>query len=160
MLWKSECQRHDIRPQCLGKTTSKKNTRASKRNTRASKKNTSHGMEMLPQDTTYLTQRPCYLHAKIQHLIGPHENLLTTVKRRKLQRYGHVSGSPDLAKTIFQGTVKGGGRVEGRQKRWEDNIRDWTGLGFAKSQRAVGNREKRRDCEIICGAPTTIAVKG
>ena len=33
-----------------------------------------------------------------------------------------------LAKTILQGTVKGG-RREGRQrKRWEGNIREWTGL--------------------------------
>ena len=36
-------------------------------------------------------------------------------------------------------------RERGRQrKRWEDNIREWTGLGFAKSQRAVENREKWR----------------
>ena len=27
---------------------------------------------------------------------------------------------------------------------WEDNIREWTGLEFAKSQRAVENREKWR----------------
>ena len=32
---------------------------------------------------------------------------------------------------------------QGRQrKRWEDNIREWTGLEFAKSQRAVENRKK------------------
>ena len=38
-----------------------------------------------------------------------------------------------------------GGRRQGRQeKRWEDNIRDWTGLEFGRSQRAVENREKRR----------------
>ena len=43
-----------------------------------------------------------------------------------------VSG---LAKTILQGR---------RRKRWEDNIREWTGLEFAKSQRAVENREKWR----------------
>ena len=45
------------------------------------------------------------------------------VKGRKLQWYGHVSHSPGLAKTILQGTAKGG-RRRGRQgKRWEDNIR-------------------------------------
>ena len=43
--------------------------------------------------------------------------------------------------TILQGTVKGG-RRQGRQRnRWEDNIREWTGLEFGKSQRAVENRE-------------------
>ena len=37
------------------------------------------------------------------------------------------------------------GRRQGRQKkRWEDNIRKWTGLEFGKSQRAVENREKWR----------------
>ena len=48
-----------------------------------------------------------------------HCNLLTMVKRRKLQWYGHVSRSSDI-------------------------IREWTGLEFAKSQRAVENREKLR----------------
>ena len=81
------------------------------------------------------------VRAKIQQAIGPHEDLLTIVKRCKLQRYGHVSHSSGLAKTILQGTVKGG-RRQGRQRnRWEDNIREWTGLEFGKSQRAVENRE-------------------
>ena len=36
-----------------------------------------------------------------------------------------------------------GGRRQGRQKkRWEDNIRKWAGLEFAKSRRAVGKRGK------------------
>ena len=78
--------------------------------------------------------------AKIQQAIGPHKDLLTVVKRCKLQWYGYVSRSSGLAKTILQGTVK-----EGRQRnRWEDNIREWTGLEFAKSKRAVENREKWR----------------
>ncbi|WP_419593826.1 hypothetical protein, partial [Thiolapillus sp.] len=37
--------------------------------------------------------------AKIQQAIGPHGDLLTIVKRRKLQWYGHVSCSSGLAKT-------------------------------------------------------------
>ena len=68
------------------------------------------------------------VRAKIQQAIGPHENLLTIVKRRKLQWYGHISRSSGPAKTILQGTVKRG-RRQGRQKKtWEDNIREWTGL--------------------------------
>ena len=35
--------------------------------------------------------------AKIQQAIGPHENLLDIVKRRKLQWYGHVSRSSGQA---------------------------------------------------------------
>ena len=49
-----------------------------------------------------------------------------------------------LAKIILQGTVKGGRRQGGQRKRWEDNFREWTGLEFGKSQRAVENREKWR----------------
>ena len=47
------------------------------------------------------------VHAKIQQAIGAHEDLLTIVKRCKLQWYGHVSRSSGLAKTILQGTEKG-----------------------------------------------------
>ena len=82
------------------------------------------------------------VRAKIQQAIGPHEDLLTIVKRRKLQWYGHVSRSSGLAKTVLQGTVKGGKRQGRQRKRWEDNIRDWTGLEFGMSQRAVENRGK------------------
>ena len=64
---------------------------------------------------------------------------------------------------LLQGTVKGG-RRQGRQtKRWEDSIREYTGLEFAKSQRAVENKEKQMEetgCEVICDALTTTAVKG
>ena len=84
------------------------------------------------------------VRAKIQQAIGSHEELLTIVKRRKLQWYGHVSRSSGLAKTLVQGTVKVGRRQGRQRKRWEDNIREWTGLEFAKSQRAVENREKLR----------------
>ena len=84
------------------------------------------------------------VRAKIQQAIGPHEDLLTIVKRRKLQWYGHVSRSSGLTKTVLQGTVKGVRRQGRQRKRWEDNIREWTGLEFAKFQRAVENREKWR----------------
>ena len=40
------------------------------------------------------------VRAKIQQAIGPHEDLLTVGKRRKLQWYGHVSRASGLAKTI------------------------------------------------------------
>ena len=84
------------------------------------------------------------VHAKIQQAIGLHENLLTIVKRRKLQWYGHVFCSSSLSKTILQGTEKGGRRQGRQRKRWEDNVWEWTGLEFAKSQMAVENRGKWR----------------
>ena len=57
------------------------------------------------------------VRAKIQQAIELHEDLLTIVKRRKLQWYGHVSRSSCLAKIILQGTVKGGRRQGGQRKR-------------------------------------------
>ena len=41
------------------------------------------------------------VRAKIQQAIGPHEDLLTIVKRCNLQWYGNVSRSTGLAKTIL-----------------------------------------------------------
>ena len=73
------------------------------------------------------------VRAKTQQATRPHEDLLTIVKRRKLQWYGHVSRSSDLAETILQGTVKDGRRQGKQRKRWEDNIREWTGLEFGRS---------------------------
>ena len=79
-----------------------------------------------------------------RYVIGPHEDLLTIVKTRKLKWYRHVSRSSGLAKAILQGIAKGRRRQGGQKKRWEENIWEWTGLEFAKSQRAVEDREKWR----------------
>ena len=114
---------------------------------------------MLPQDTTHFIQRPYVtnenVRAKIQQAIGPHEDL-TIVKRRKLQWYGHVSRSTGLAKTILQGTVKGGRRKGRQRKRWEDRP--------GVRQVRVGSEEQRKmeetACEVTCGAPATPTVKG
>ena len=88
---------------------------------------------------TYEEVRP-----KIQQATGPHEDLLTIVKRRKPQWYSHVSRSSGLAKTILQDEMKGRRRQGRQRKRWEDNIRKWTGLQFGRSQTAVENRGKWR----------------
>ena len=48
-----------------------------------------------------------------------------------------------------------------KRKRWEDNIREWTGLEFTNSQRSVANRGKwRKLVAKSYGAPTTLVVKG
>ena len=48
----------------------------------------------------------------------------------------------------MQGTVNGRRRQGRQRKRWEDNIREWTGLEFAKSKRAVENRGKKREKKL------------
>ena len=73
--------------------------------------------------------------ARIGNTFGPYEDLLTSVKRRKLKR---------LAKTILQETVQGGRRRGRQRKRWEDNIKEWTGLEWSIILRKAENREEWR----------------
>ena len=86
---------------------------------------------------------------RIESEIGPYKDLLTTVKQRKLKWYGHVTRSQGLAKTILQGTVEGGRRRGRQRKRWEDNIREWTGSELAVTLRVA---ERREEWKKIVGA--------
>ena len=102
------------------------------------------------------------VRAKIQQAIEPHEHLLTIVERHKQQWYGHVSRSSGLVKTILQGTVKGR-RRQGRLT--EDVGRQHQGMdrpGVRQVPEGSGEHRKMEevDCKIICGAPTTLRVKG
>ena len=77
---------------------------------------------------------------KIQQGIGPHEDLLTIIKKTQTAVIWSClpfirSGQNHLARHSER---------EKTRKRWEDRIREWTGLEFVKSQRAVENREKWR----------------
>ena len=78
---------------------------------------------------------------RIHNAIGVHDDLLTMAKKRKLRWYGHISRSSGMAKTTLQGTVKGARRRGRQKKRWEDNLKEWTGMGFGDSLRAAGVRE-------------------
>ena len=102
------------------------------------------------------------VQAKIQQAIGPHKDLLTIAKRRKWQWYGHVSLSSGLAKTILHGTVKGGRRQRqaeeevGRQHQGTDR----PGVRQVPEGSGEQGRMEETGCEIICGAPMTLMVKG
>ena len=82
--------------------------------------------------------------ARIGNAIGPYEDLLITVKRRKLKWFGHVTRSSGLAKTILQGTVQGGRRRGRQRKGWEDNMKEWTGLEWNIMLWKAENREEWR----------------
>ena len=83
------------------------------------------------------------MKARIGNTIG-YEDLLTAVKRCKLKRYGQVTRSSGLAKTIPQGTVQRVRRRGRQRKRWEDNIKEWTGLEWNIILRKAENREEWR----------------
>ena len=70
------------------------------------------------------------MKTRIGNAISPHKDLLTSVKRHKLKWYRHVTGASGLGKTVLQGTVQGGRRRGRQRKRWEDNTKEWTGLGW------------------------------
>ena len=101
------------------------------------------------------------VRAKVRQAIGPHEDILTIVKRRKLQWYGHASRSSGLAKTILQGTVKGGKRHGGQDEvRREHQGMDRPGVRQVPDCSGEQGKMEETGREIICGAPTTHAVKG
>ena len=81
---------------------------------------------------------------------------LIQMKYRKLKWYGHVSRGHGMATTILQGTVPGG-RKPGRQKlRWEDNVKEWTGLTLPETHVLTKDREAwQKLVREINGAPTT-----
>ena len=120
---------------------------------RALRKNTSHENEVYRKILRisykdHVTNEE--VRAKIQQAIGPHEDLLTIVKRRKLQWYGHVSRSSGLAKTILQGSERG---KKTRQTE-EEMGRQHQGMdkpGVRQVQEGSGGQGKmeKNGCEIM-----------
>ena len=44
-----------------------------------------------------------------------------------------------------------------QKKRWEDNIKEWTGIDLPPQLREHRTGRTERDsCEVNCGAPTTL----
>ena len=93
------------------------------------------------------------VRSRIQNAIGVHDDLLTMVKKRKLRWNGHISRTSGMAKTILQGTVKAARRRGRQRKRWEDKIKEWTGMGFGDSLRAAKTGMERYCCNVIYGCP-------
>ena len=132
---------------------------------RAAKKNTTHENEELPQDTTYLIQRPCYQReSPCQDPVGN-----WTTRRppdhRKGTRTAVVwsclpfirSGKKHLARHSERGkTTRQTEEEVGRQHQGMDRP------GVRQVQDGSGEQRKMEEtgCEIIYGAPTTLMVKG
>ena len=102
------------------------------------------------------------VRAKIQQAIRPHEDLLTIVKRCKLQWYGHVSHSSGLAKSILQGTVKGGRRQRLTEEEVGRQRQDMDRPGVCQVPEGTGKQGKMEEtgCNVTCGPPVTPAFKG
>ena len=74
--------------------------------------------------------------------VGPHEDLLTIVKRRKLQWYGHIFYSLGLAKNHLARRSERRKKTRHTEEEVGRQHQEWTGLKFAKSKREVEYREK------------------
>ena len=101
------------------------------------------------------------VRSKIQQATGPHEDLLTTVKRRKLQWYGHVSSSSGLAKDHL---ARHSERRKKTRQTEEEVGRQHQGMdrpGVRQVPEGSGEQGKMEEtgCKIICGALMTLVVK-
>ena len=88
-------------------------------------------------------------NASIRERLQRNETVVDTVKRRKLQLFGHICRMPDdrLPKTVMLGMVNGS-RPRGRPpRRWSDDIADWCGCDLPETVRLTQNR--RQWCELI-----------
>ena len=85
------------------------------------------------------------VRAKIQQAIGPHKDLLTIVKKCKLQWYGHVSRSSGQAKTILQGTVKRGKETRQTEKEVGRQHQGMDRPGVLHSERGKKTRQTEKE---------------
>ena len=102
------------------------------------------------------------VRAKIQQAIGPHEDLLIMVKRRKLQWYGHVSRSSSLAKNHLARHSERGKKTRQTEEEVGRHHQEMDRPGVRQVPEGSGEQRKmeKTGFEIICGALTTLAVKG
>ena len=132
---------------------------------RAPKKNTSHGHEVLQQDTMHLIQRPCCQQGSpCQDPAGNRTTRRPPDHREETQTAVEwtylpsiMSGQNHLARHSERGKKTRPTEEEvGRQHQGMDR------LGVRHVLEGSGEQRKmeKTGCEIICGAPTTLAVKG
>ena len=132
---------------------------------RAPKKNTSHGNEMLPKDTTHLIQRPCYQRGSpCHHPAGNWTTWRSPDDRKKTQTAVVWScfpfirtGQNHLARHSERGKkTRQTKEAVGRQHQGMDR----PGVGQVSEGSFEPGKMEKTGCKIICGAPTTLAVKG
>ena len=101
------------------------------------------------------------VRATITKHMKRYEELLTTVKKRKLRWRGHVTRASGLSKTVLQGTGEGGRRRARQRQKWTDNIAEWTGKSFATTQALVHDRQRwRQEGALPRPNPLPITVRG
>ena len=132
---------------------------------RAPKKSTSHGNEVLPQDTTHLIQRPCYQRGiPCQEPAGNWTTQRPPDHRKETQivvvwpcfsfvrsSQNHLARHSERGKKTRQTEEEVGRQHQGMDRPGVHQVPE--GSGDQGEMEETG-------CKIICGAPTTLAVKG
>ena len=131
---------------------------------RSPKKNTSHGNEVQPHDTSHLIQRPCYQRGSLCQDPAGDRTTRTPPGHRKETQTAAVClcllfirpGQNHLARHSERGKKTRQTEEEvGRQHRGMDR----PGVRHAPEGSGEQGKLEETGCEIICGAPTTLAVK-
>ena len=128
---------------------------------RAPKKNTSHGYEVLLQDTMHLIPRPCYQRGS---LAGNWTTRRPPDDRKKTQTAVVRSCFPFI-RSGQNHLARHSERGKKTRRTKEEVVRQHQGMdrpGVRQVPEGGGEQGKmeKTGCKIICGAPTTLAVKG
>ena len=132
---------------------------------RAPKTNTNQGNEVLPQDTTHLIQRPCYQRGSpCQDPAGNWTRRRLPDDRKETQTAVVWSSFP-LIRSGQNYLARHSERGKKTRQTEEEVGRQHQGMdrpGVRQVPQGSGEQGKieKTGCKIICGAPTTLAVKG
>ena len=85
-----------------------------------------------------------FVYNTIEEIVGKIEHILTTIKRRKMSYFGHVTRHDSLHKTILQGSLRGKRRRGRTRKDWNSNICKWSGMSQREVLDTAHNRKKWR----------------
>ena len=132
---------------------------------RSPKKNTSHGNEVLPQDTTHLIQRPCYQRGSpCQDPAGNRTTPRPPAHCKETQTAVVWSCLPFI-RSGQNNLTRHSDRGKKTRQTEEEVGRQHQRINRPRVRQVhAGSGEQGKmeetGCEIICGAPTTLAVKG
>jgi len=87
--------------------------------------------------------------------LSEEKQLLYSIKKCKISYYGHITRKTNcIEKDISQGCVSGY-RSRRRQRRWTDDIADWTGLQINTAKwRQSGSRRTGTNGIMLCSLAT------
>ena len=131
---------------------------------RAPKKSTSHGNEVLPQDTTHLIQGPCYQRGSpCKDPAGKWTTRRPPSNRKKTQTAVVWSCLPFIRSSknhLARHSERGKKTRQAEEEVGRQHQRvDRPGVRQVSEGSVEQRKMEKTGCKIICGAPTTLAVK-